>query len=600
MTGSTRVLRHVLVIFSTLTLRCCTYRRKLDELIDIAQSSGRGLGTDHNASLVRAGVWAHGALSAKLWTWNSGKVDLSLEAARLAASPEDIIVTCQTEAESNIMGDLLGRHPWVLAGSAEHWGFAGGARNAQMLSVFVRQPEGLVLKAPEPSKVYGSEPSASLGHTKTTDWTQVYYTHAEKEHLEEWRTFMRIRTQVLRTDYKGKGGVSATLDFLSTPWRPATKITFLCAHLDSETPEARSDGLVTLMSSVRAPTDAGLRKRLRRRASKASSRFKKDGEKRQRPAPCAIWDTPETCSAAVEADDDTPEGVVMFGDLNFRLKSHGFTSLPVEQIVDWQARAIMSYLDYLNPQGNNPSELILPGTEDGYGFSCNEPYESSLPSYKRYAAEDCVRLGEIVQGCGKRGQEPCTESAKALAVKCYTEDGSANSTFDVKREDLQTGWLDRFCGRARGGADLHFQFDAQSEEAWATAPGKADKLGGSDHMPVASTVRFQRPGCRCEQLPAGASLTKCARVGSLDFGVEDVMSCKAGMQFAVAGGEARTGEPRDTIRVQCKPDGLLHTLETVFVQGAQPEEPVMPSPAVDVSQVTCGTGWYQVVDGGIS
>lgn len=78
-------------------------------------------------------------LSVKLWTWNSGKAELSQEADRLEADKgSDVLVTCQTEATVAIK-KFMKDSEWHLLAHGEHWGAAGGRLNAQMASIFVRR-----------------------------------------------------------------------------------------------------------------------------------------------------------------------------------------------------------------------------------------------------------------------------------------------------------------------------------------------------------------------------------------------------------------------------------------------------------------------------
>jgi len=74
-----------------------------------------------------------------LWTWNSMKEDLSVEATDIFSSDADVIVSCQTEAVKGVR-EYTNDSEWLLVSHGEHTGLAGGNLNGQILSVFVRQP----------------------------------------------------------------------------------------------------------------------------------------------------------------------------------------------------------------------------------------------------------------------------------------------------------------------------------------------------------------------------------------------------------------------------------------------------------------------------
>jgi len=497
-----------------------------------------------------ASAWAHGKLSTKLWTWNSGKTDLRAEAHALAQSDEDVLVTCQTEAKAHIKDAMP--PSWKLVASAEHWGFAGGSQNAQMMGVFLKNP----LRNMGGTGGVSTSQSSALGKF-TSSWENTY-----RPSLGDWVSIrpsaalngtapiLSARAMTIATDYKGKGGAAVTLILPATPFRKKTTITYICAHLDAQSEQGRSENLRLFWAAVRAPdtleawkTLVGDKKTI---LGKPMCTFF-DGNQRH----CALGTRPGTAEIDV---------LMIFGDLNFRIKAEGkknegMNIFKVADVTSYTGRRYLATADYLKAGGRNQMELTKSVASGNMGFECNQPYDIMPPSYKRIGAEDCTQLGKYLKLCGNPDQPECNADIKLMAVKCYIgEEGTADASFDTKGNDLQTGWLDRTCIRtvdtSGQNANLRIAFDVRKEKGWTEVPGKKDKVNGGDHMPVESTVNIWREGCLLAQLPAHSTHNYDAR-GQADtpFGKSFDVACENGRTFGAS--------KVKVLKVVCAKDGKL-------------------------------------------
>ena len=480
--------------------------------------------------------WQDSQLNVRLWTWNSGKADLHQEALRLSQTDADYIVSCQTEASKPISKWMPAE--WKEVAHGEHWGAAGGNVNAQMASVFVRRPvDGKFMG--NRSEVKSLTPwSNSLGHEEVMKFSRFDGTESEA---------FRVRTQVIATDYKGKGGVAISLSFPETLARRATRIDFICAHLDSEAGKARHKGITYMLSRVRSDQD------------RVSTWLQKDvlsGKLR----PCALFDRASpTCGLPEVSDIEAPpDAVVLLGDLNFRLRQ-GDVDVSEEspmaaEILSPGGRRELAAQDPLWPQSPYADSLVKPVEADGFGFSCNEPYAAYLPTYKRHGGAECKLLGEQLRDCSSSycKQDDLVNLTRSCYMKRSKKDG--NLSWAVKRTDLQLGWLDRFCFRATSGRE-ELMLSVIDDTAWMDTPGAEESESGSDHMPVAATMQVGYAKCSCPSvLSTGIILEGCeeARGPIFRTGDRTVMRCLDDAQLVDL-----QGRIFDSVAMQCMQDGSL-------------------------------------------
>lgn len=419
--------------------------------------------------------WRSPNLTAHLWTWNSGKEDLAQEASKLFNETDaDILVTCQTEGKVPIR-KWAPKH-WGLVSHAEHWGFAGGENNAQIMSVFIRQPEDpekeLKIFAPPEDEWSISGKGGGLAML-SGDYLMRY---------ANIFGLVTVHTSRHQTSSTGKGGASVDLVWDATPERAKSRHQFLCAHLDSESDDKRRDGLAQMFAKMRTENKA------ERREVAQNLRL--------------MWDM------SAKADGRT-DAVVVMGDLNFRLSSQYLdeiaTGIPQEDValmgqqmtIETRLQGLLSsrdglqklaLADPLNLRSKAPSWLV---SQDSLKFQCNKPYSAYLPTYKLYDAQSCADLNDAIES------NSATESRrKSLALKCYGKKVQENGNVWAykigtknKGRELQVGWLDRFCWRNTFAS--YERIEIVKEEGWANSLG-------SDHMPTGATLVFSKAS-----LPSG-------------------------------------------------------------------------------------------------
>lgn len=417
-------------------------------------------------------------LSVRLWSWNSGKKDLSKEAQQLATTDADVLITCQQEAKRSI-GKYLDQNPqWLRVAYGQHDGFTGPRDyNSQMLSIFVRNhAKEFHIEAP-PAKLHWTlTRSLTLKFTislpsLTGDFVEV------KNRANE--LVLKVRLGITALDRKGKGGVMANLWWPEVESRRAASTTFACLHLSSESDQERHRGIQ------------------------------------------------EAIELARQLSPQVTQSTVLMGDLNFRLcvdydgktftKSHG-EPFAVDQwdfLKSFRRARILAPLD---PLYHNPGSRCMDQLVDESGFTCNSPYALYLPTYKRYG-EECTSLGEALSRCEdsiSKQHEACMEGCSqrlTLCIDCYImcyemqdrlyfqcddpEGRNLTTLFSgcynakslpVKKSTVQIGWLDRFCYRVEHKSEISMSI--ADDEGWMATPGKANKQDGSDHMPVAATAVF--------------------------------------------------------------------------------------------------------------
>lgn len=94
------------------------------------------------------------------------------------------------------------------------------------------------------------------------------------------------------------------------------------------------------------------------------------------------------------------------------------------------------------------------------------------------------------------------------------------------------------------------------EEGWSDTPGVKDKKG-SDHMPVAVTLRLVIASCPCPVLPDHQTLGKCYSAAATDlrFSETDTLGCSAG--YSLVDTTAKTQGSLFDLEVRCGTDGRL-------------------------------------------
>lgn len=418
-------------------------------------------------------------LNIKGWTWNSGSVDhFDTISARLFASRSvqasssavNFIAVCQTEAKSSLKdvveADPKLRERWALVSHAIHTGFVGGDLSAQILSVFIEQPQdGPKWEILEGTLDQQKKKGWSLaGFLPDTIMRRTWVMRRTSQYLHQ--KLMSVNTQIHQTSSTGKGGASATLSFDASETHGPFKIAITCAHLASEATIKRVKGAQSMLDEV-GPVDAN----------------------------------------------------VLLGDLNCRLyrdvpkagipsdlKDEAASLQLAKLIVTESGRRQLAIADPLNPNGIQPDSLISQQTDvrfldsfrahphRGFNFQCNQNY-GSLPSYKRtgppkFCEYLAIALKRCHQSTNADKEEECAgsyDNAK-LAEACfagvpakwtYKNDGIQRDRF------LQLGWLDRICLRTNGNPGFRMEFIDHERDRfdWAF-------ITGSDHTPVESVVRL--------------------------------------------------------------------------------------------------------------
>ncbi|CAJ1345292.1 unnamed protein product, partial [Effrenium voratum] len=435
---------------------------------------------------------------------------------------------------------------WQLVAHGEHWGAAGGTINAQIASVLIRKPlDGTSIVGNESVKVVKTPWKSDLGGTS----------HIRRVENGETTLLLKATTQVSATDYKGKGGVSIALEWPERENRPAMRVDFVCAHLDSETVQARHYGIAEMLSRV-SSYDQKVSVKMRKDA------VGKSGEIRQ---PCGIFDRDDAaCNvSALPAHhlSRPPTAVVVMGDLNYRLAASGIENFTEDKLVFVGARKDLSGNDRLVKGTELADILVKDVSEGGFGFQCNMPFELYPPTYKRSGGEACKRLGEALQHCGTGADSPCNDSVVELAASCYVrKDKNDIVQWPTKKDDLQLGWLDRFCFRTTG-PDQGLHLGLKDEEGWTDYPGPA-QTGGSDHMPVAATLLLTYDSCKCSDIPPHMTVAGCEANSNQAWlpGQKTTVTCAAG-HVMKAGLSAMWHKFREhsSAELTCSRGGILRT-----------------------------------------
>lgn len=473
-------------------------------------------------------LWENGNLGMKLFTWNSGLQDLQDVSDRLFRRAEEnpnieVVAVCQTEGEKP-MKDFVDEKKWMLVGHGEHWGVAGGKSNAQMLSVFYRQPtEGPVkvlqlLRPPEKEwKVSGKGWKGYLVSDKVMQWATIPGTlHAETErHM---------------TSATGKGGVSVklTLEAQEAPGKKRKKLSVavVCGHLDSESESKRDEDFLKLLR------DGSRRKE--KRVSKEE-----------------LWDVPSLLFDNGRPENDPLDAVVIFGDLNYRIKCEGAqyqydleNDEDMAELMAGSRRFIAAQDDQLNPKGSDPKLFVQDVEKGGFGLRCSQPHEMYLPTYKRFNTDACLKLAKSRKGASSSSTLSGPE--KELVKMCYV--GKLEKAWKLKEQDkyLQAGWLDRFCFRSTDSSKV--QVFWSNEQAW-------EDLAGSDHVAVEGDLSLVFPSKNCEKktFPDGATVVRATQQGPepTEFTQGETMKvvCPEGKFIVDADGQSM-----DSLEIVCEED----------------------------------------------
>jgi len=288
--------------------------------------------------------------------------------------------------------------------------------------------------------------------------------------------------------------------------------------------------------------------------------------------PCGIFDRDSpTCDLPeVEGLDEGPDAVIMLGDLNFRLRQGelGNSEDPLStieaQLLSPAGRRKLAANDPLWDQSPFADSLVK-SVEDnsGFGFTCNEPYADYLPTYKRHGAEECKLLGEKLANCSgadhRQGSVSYCHMDELLNLtrNCYMKPSKndGNLTWVAKHEDLQLGWLDRFCFRttSRGSAS-ELSLSLKDNEGWMDYPGAADGENGSDHMPVEAMLQIGHAKCSCPTASDGIMIEGCDNATGPVFRTGELTSVRCeGDSWMVN----EHGLSVESIMLQCLHDGSV-------------------------------------------
>jgi len=445
-------------------------------------------------------------IKVKMWTWNSLKDDLRNEVRNIFETDADLIVTCQTEAIKAVYewapDSRSESSEWWHLAHAQHAGVAGGNRNNQFLDVFLR-------KSPNNRNATFTMPPKDDWNANS-GWTLRGTDLATKK--VSVQGVVDAVTRVHQTSNTGKGGASSVLRFAATNYREETTLGFLCAHLDAFEDAKRMKGLVKMFDQINEQIEAighqsgGLR--LPREVLEV--------------APCAVFDSDsDDCmehikEAAfsekisekkrieatkwVDAQETSAkkrpkvDSIFLLGDLNYRLlkmesifeKTFDIydPELMANALVTPEGRQHLAAYDPLIASSQTPAQLVQKVEDGGFGFTCNEPFQSYPPTYKLFNEGDCAQLGRMLNSAQHNLRD-----AQRLAWECYTKKpGSSRKPkprqWDLKGDKLQLGWLDRFC--VRTGYDSVAKHKFVKEEGWTT-------VEGSDHMAAAVEMVISNP-----------------------------------------------------------------------------------------------------------
>ncbi|CAK9110794.1 unnamed protein product [Durusdinium trenchii] len=518
-------------------------------------------------------------LRVELWTWNSGKANLQQEADRLAATNADILVTCQTEATADISTFL--KEEWTLLAHGEHWGAAGGAINAQIANAFLRTPLDGFNYVIDASKAYSKLWRQDVGPRTTLRRQSSGY----------FNDLLHAKAQVIATDYKGKGGISIELVFPSYQDQKDLRLDFVCAHLDSEMNEKRHFGVAELLSRVRSD-DVDVASNIRSEAcgkkgdlrqpcalfdrelpscnvtegshlppppdavflfGDLNYRLKKTGLEDMSQAWLLDW----TKREALGHNDHLVNGADPLvkepesGGFGFTCNKPFALYPPTYKRkggqVHWEKTIEFSKFhntaldDALHATMGLEIEITnSTGGKLDIDALLDPKKILEAPAFpitvKTKPFEACSKVGEALSQCGQVKQPECKEWVLAFAKQCYRKkedkalmDKYGLERWAVKKDDLQLGWLDRFCFREIK-RDSTLKVSLLGEAGWMDYPGIKDKQNGSDHMPVAATFLVSSTTCNCPKVKRNMMISGCqvADSGVLRFGELSVVTCKSG------------------------------------------------------------------------
>ncbi|CAK9086639.1 Potassium voltage-gated channel subfamily H member 7 [Durusdinium trenchii] len=518
-------------------------------------------------------------LRVELWTWNSGKANLQQEADRLAATNADILVTCQTEATADISTFL--KEEWTLLAHGEHWGAAGGAINAQIANAFLRTPLDGFNYVIDASKAYSKLWRQDVGPRTTLRRQSSGY----------FNDLLHAKAQVIATDYKGKGGISIELVFPSYQDQKDLRLDFVCAHLDSEMNEKRHFGVAELLSRVRSD-DVDVASNIRSEAcgkkgdlrqpcalfdrelpscnvtegshlppppdavflfGDLNYRLKKTGLEDMSQAWLLDW----TKREALGHNDHLVNGADPLvkepesGGFGFTCNKPFALYPPTYKRkggqVHWEKTIEFSKFhntaldDALHATMGLEIEITnSTGGKLDIDALLDPKKILEAPAFpitvKTKPFEACSKVGKALSQCGQVKQPECKEWVLAFAKQCYRKkedkalmDKYGLERWAVKKDDLQLGWLDRFCFREIK-RDSTLKVSLLGEAGWMDYPGIKDKQNGSDHMPVAATFLVSSTTCNCPKVKRNMMISGCqvADSGVLRFGELSVVTCKSG------------------------------------------------------------------------
>lgn len=300
-------------------------------------------------------------LKMAFFTWNmesrAEKIPVVVE--RLGDKPSDVLVTCQTEAIADMESQLLDKG-WIPVAGGRHSGSTGingklgvDSLNEQILSVFVRSSKWSKAMTPQKGASMCSAASAipsSVGKLANSLNPALQILRADKAfrfltnaggfltHAGAMcpmtvnitgtaDVFMSTTSTTVSSDWKGKGGVFATLSF-----QDGFSLQVACAHLDSKTADVRTTQVKNMLQQME--------------------------------------------------EEHPSASKIVLGDLNYRLsRDHTNKTEVMDLLVSsdkkWSSLAIR---DPLNPGSKFGEKASL---ISAYDFECNQPHGEYLPTYKR-------------------------------------------------------------------------------------------------------------------------------------------------------------------------------------------------------------------------
>jgi hypothetical protein len=549
---------------------------------------------------------AAGSISVRTFMWNSMKTNLTEETVQVFGkrSDVDVVATCMTEgAPEKGIHEILANQgladDWLHIAYGRHTGVAGGNMNAQILSVFLRQPkkgEKYVVDPPvKPEWKYGM------------DWTVAGMMQDEIMGPATVVGVVDAKTSLHQTSSTGKGGASAMLSFHETANRKATNLAIICAHLDSEDRDKRRKDVAHLLQETA----------LGARVEKVDKSVLRSVLEK----PCLIWDSQrEECSGKAHfSEQQDIDAVFLMGDLNFRLQyvkeqDQSVAPFPADinkptdgevdladLISDMDERKKIFIDDPLNPKGTS-AEALVKDSPDGFAFQCNYP-ATLLPTYKRAKPEVCASLASKLWDCkkipppshfgsvhasddvrfdevrfnswretlkkwqedaGMTSDNDCSqEEIRRLTKECFTDKNEwklkREPKQDVKRRFLQLGWLDRLCYRA---VDAGIHFETLEVVPW-------DEHPYGDHSPVEMVISISHAKAECQagtysnikhEQSANVTVVSTKAVDGLHWMKHDgiplgkeaaLATCPEGYRFNIFPDGYTATTPQDEFKLNC-------------------------------------------------